>query len=71
MNSETQPYKAQMLQQLIKNVEKIAVIAKEVSDIKTELKEVKATTERAEWWLKFIAGAVVLSCFKEQLMSFF
>ena len=48
MNSETQPYEAQMLQQLIKNVEKIAVIAKEVSDIKTELKEVKATTEQAE-----------------------
>ncbi len=48
MNSETQPYEAQMLQQLIKNAERIAVIAKEVSGIKTELKEVKATTEQAE-----------------------
>ena len=88
MSSETQPYEAQMLQQLIKNAERIAVVEEkitviegritdiktEISDMKTELKtelsEVKATADRAEWWLRFIAGAVVLSFFKEQLMSF-
>jgi len=78
MNSETKPYEAQMLQQLIKNAERIAVveekitgIEEKITDLKTELGEVKAKADRAEWWLRFIAGAIVLSFFKEQLMSFF
>ncbi len=105
MNSETQTYEAQILQQLIKNAERIAVMQKEVSDVKTEvsdikqkisdmkteisdikqdvsvvkteisvvkteLNEVKAKTDRAEWWLRLIAGAIVLSFFKDQLLSF-
>ena len=91
MNSETQTYEAQILQQLIKNAERIAVMQKEVSDVKTEvsdikqdisgikteisvvkteLNEVKAKADRAEWWLRLIAGAIVLSFFKDQLLSF-
>ena len=100
MSSETQVYEAQILQQLIKNAERIAIVEQkltliegqigdfrtEMSDIKTELQtemsemktelkteisEVKIKADRAEWWLRFIAGAVLLSFFKEQLMSFF
>ena len=89
MSSETQVYEAQILQQLIKNAERIAVVEEkltlieghitdlrtEMSDMKTELKtemgEVRIKADRAEWWLRFIAGAVLLSFFKEQLMSFF
>ncbi len=89
MSSETQVYEAQILQQLIKNSERIAVVEEkltgiegqisdlrtETSDMKTELKteisEVRIKADRAEWWLRFIAGAVLLSFFKEQLMSFF
>ena len=106
MNSETQTYEAQILQQLIKNAERIAVMHKEVSDVKAEvsdikqevsnikqeisnikqdvsgiktemsvvkmeLSEVKSKADRAEWWLKLIAGAIVLSFFKDQLISFF
>ena len=54
---------------------KISDMKTEMSDMKTELKtelsEVKAKADRAEWWLRFIAGAVFLSFFKEQLMSLF
>ena len=111
MSSETQVYEAQILQQLIKNAERIAVVEQkltlvegqigdlrtemsemkkelrtemsemkkelkdEISEIKTELKdeisEIRIKADRAEWWLRFIAGAVFLSFFKEQLMSFF
>ena len=89
MSSDTQVYEAQILQQLIKNAERIAVVEEkltliernisdlrtEMSDMKTELKseisEVSIKADRAEWWLRFIAGAVLLSFFKEQLMSFF
>ncbi len=111
MSAEPQVYEAQILQQLIKNAERIAVLGEklnlieeniadlrtemsgmrtelqtemsnmktelktEMSDMKTELKteisEVRIKADRAEWWLRFIAGAVLLSFFKEQLMSFF
>ena len=78
MNSETKPYEAQMLQQLIKNSESIAVLKEKLSTLdKTlntldeKLTKVEATEDRAEWWLRLIAGVVVLSFFKEQLMSFF
>ena len=122
MSAEPQVYEAQILQQLIKNAERIAVIEEKLtgiegqisdlrtemsemktelqtemsemktelqtamsdnktelqtamSDIKSELKseisEVRIKADRAEWWLRFIAGAVLLSFFKEQLMSFF
>ena len=116
MNSETKLYEAQMMQQLIKNTETIAMTQKQVSDIKTEmsslntkmsdietkmlnieiemsdikqevsdikqeiseikteLTEVTIKADRAdssEWWFRFIAGAIILSFFKEQLMSFF
>ena len=100
MSSETQVYEAQILQQLIKNAERIAVVEQkltlmegqigelrtemsdikkelqaEMSEMKTELKneisELTIKADRAEWWLRFIAGAVFLSFFKEQLMSFF
>ncbi|MEM9271780.1 MAG: hypothetical protein AAGA80_02280 [Cyanobacteria bacterium P01_F01_bin.143] len=77
MNSETKSYEAQILQQLIDNAKAIAVMQKEIldikseiSEIKTELKEVKATANRSEWWLRAIAGAIVVSFFKDQLMSF-
>ncbi len=106
MSSETQVYEAQILQQLIKNAERIAVVEEkltviegsiavltiemsdmksemsdmktemsdmksEMSDMKTEISEVRIKADRAEWWLRFIAGVVLLSFFKEQLMSFF
>jgi len=89
MSAEPQVYEAQILQQLIKNAERIAVLGEkltliegkiselrtEMSEMKTELKteisEVRIKADRAEWWLRFIAGAVLLSFFKEQLMSFF
>ncbi len=113
MNSETKLYEAQMMQQLIKNTETIAMtqkqvsdiktemsslntkmsdietkmlnieiemsdikqevsgIKQEVSDIKTEFTEVKIKADRAQWWLRFIAGVVILSFFKELLISFF
>ena len=82
MSSEPQVYEAQILQQLIKNAERIAVVEEKltliegkISDMKTELKteitEVRIKADRAEWWLRFIAGAVLLSFFKEQLISFF
>ncbi len=71
MNSETKPYEAQMLQQLIKNAESIAVLKEKLTVVEEKLSKVEATADRAEWWLRFIAGVVVLSFFKEQLMSFF
>ena len=89
MSAEPQVYEAQILQQLIKNAERIAVLGEkltliegkiselrtEMSEMKTELKteisEVRFKADRAEWWLRFIAGAVFLSFFKEQLMSLF
>ena len=113
MNSETKPDEAQMLQQLIKNADRMAMTQKEISDIKTEMSslntkmsdietkmlnieievsdikqevsgikqevseikteftEVKTKADRAAWWLRLIAGALILSFFKEQLMSFF
>ncbi len=71
MNSETKPYEAQMLQQLIKNAESIAVLKEKLTVVEEKLTKVEATADRAEWWLRFIAGVVVLSFFKEQLISFF
>ena len=106
MSAEPQVYEAQILQQLIKNAERIAVVEEklkviegsivvlttemsemksemsemksemsemktEMSEMKTEISEVRIKADRAEWWLRFIAGAVLLSFFKEQLISFF
>ena len=71
MSSETKSYEAQMLEQLIKNAESIAVLKEKLSVVEEKLTKVEATANRAEWWLRFIAGAVVLSFFKEQLMSLF
>ncbi|ELS02320.1 hypothetical protein Xen7305DRAFT_00020340 [Xenococcus sp. PCC 7305] len=71
MSSETKSYEAQMLGQLIKNAESIAVVKEKLSVVEEKLTKVEATANRAEWWLRFIAGAVVLSFFKEQLISFF
>ena len=50
---------------------KMSEMNKEISNIKTELSVVKAQAERSEWWLRLIAGAIVLSFFKDQLISFF
>ena len=69
MNSETKPYEAQILQQLIKNAESIAVLKEKLTVVEEKLSKVEATADRAEWWLRFIAGAVVLSFFKEKLMN--
>ena len=82
MNSEIKSYEAQMLAQLVKNAEFIAVLKEKLSTVDEKLStldkniderftKVEAKADRAEWWLRLIAGAVVLSFFKEQLMSFF
>ena len=49
----------------------VSGIKTEISVVKTELSEVKAQANRSEWWLRLIAGAIVLSFFKDQLISFF
>ena len=82
MSSETKSYEAQVLEQLVKNAESIAVLKEKLSTVEEKLStldkkiderftKVEAKADRAEWWLRLIAGAVVLSFFKEQLMSFF
>ncbi len=85
MNSETKSYEAQVLEQLVKNAESIAVLKEKLSTVDEKLStldekistldekftKVEAKADRAEWWLRLIAGAVVLSFFKEQLMGFF
>ena len=78
MNSEIKSYEAQMLAQLVKNAESIAVLKEKLSTVEKtlsaldeKLTKVEEKADRAEWWLKLIAGAVFLSFFKEQLMNFF
>ena len=89
MNSETKSYEGQMLAQLVKNAESIAVLKEKLSTVEEKiitvdkkvdaldkkiderLTKVEAKADRAEWWLRLIAGVVILSFFKEQLMSFF
>lgn len=89
MSSETKSYEAQVLEQLVKNAESIAVLKEKLSTVEEKistvdkkvdtldkkiderLTKVEAKADRAEWWLRLIAGAVILSFFKEQLMSFF
>ncbi len=82
MNSETQVYEVQILEQLT-NSARVAVTKKvsdieitfgeiksNIAEIKVTLRELKASLDRAEWWLKFIFFAVILYFFQDQLMSF-
>ena len=57
-----QQYEGAILQQLIKNSERLAVIEKDISDV-------KKTLETARWLLVTIAVGVLINIFSQPVLS--
>ncbi len=58
-----QPYEGAILQQLIKNAERLAVMEKDIVNVKQQIGEVKKTLETARWLLVTIAVGVLINIF--------
>ena len=64
-----QPYEGAILQQLIKNSERLAVMEKDIVDVKQEIVEVKKTLETARWLLVTIAVGVLINIFSQPILG--
>ena len=64
-----QQYEGAILQQLIRNSERLAVMEKDIVDVKQEIGEVRKTLETARWLLVTIAVGVLINIFRQPILG--
>ena len=74
MTNPTEPkqqYEGAILQQLIKNSERLAVVEKDISQIRQELEKIKKTIFTAQNWLVAIFIGIIVNIFSQPILAFF
>ena len=64
-----QQYEGAILQQLIKNSDRLAVMEKDIFGVKQEIGEVKKTSETARWLLVTILVGVLINIFSQPILG--